>query len=113
MSDMPPPKAAQVPTPSLTEPTATAASNPSAPAVAGRYILQLGAFRQAANALWLQRTVRQRGFAAYIVPQESVGGILRMVQIGGFPDRVAAATGAASLRRQTGIVALIMKRRIR
>jgi cell division septation protein DedD len=79
--------------------------------VAGRYILQLGAFRDAANAVRLQQTVRQRGFAARIVPQESVGGILDLVQIGGFADRIAAAAGAASLRRQTGIAALIMKRR--
>jgi DedD protein len=112
VSDAPPPEAAQVHAPPSTTQAATAASNPAAPAVAGRYILQLGAFRDAANAVQLQQTVRQRGFAARIVPLESVGGILNLVQIGGFADRIAAAAGATSLRRQTGIAALIMKRRV-
>jgi cell division septation protein DedD len=110
VSDALPPKAAWVPPPSATVQAATAASTPSAPAMAGRYILQLGAFRVAANAERLQQTVRRWGFAARIVPQESVGGILDLVQIGGFADRIAAVAGATSLRRQTGIAAFIMKR---
>ncbi len=73
------------------------------------YVLQLGAFQETANAARLQAAVKKAGYTAAIVPAKSGDRSWQLVRIGGYPSREAAATAAASLQRDTGIAALIMR----
>jgi cell division septation protein DedD len=75
----------------------------------GTYLLQVGAFQDAANAARLQAELKKDGYTASIVPSDASGKILKLVQITGFVDRYAAADAAAALQRETGIGALVMK----
>jgi len=49
------------------------------------------------------------GFAASVVPFKSNGKAWQWVQVGSFVDRSSAAEAAASLRRHTGLAALVIK----
>ncbi len=73
------------------------------------YVLQLGAFQEPANAARLQAAIRQAGYPADVVPAKSGGRSWQLVRIGGYPSRESAATAAASLQRDTGVAALIIK----
>ena len=77
-----------------------------APQALGRYVLQLGAFRDAANAARLAAMLQKHAFAARVVPS---AGVLSLVQIGDYAGRGEAADAEAALRRQTGIAALILR----
>jgi len=71
--------------------------------------LQLGAFVEPRNATQMQGALKKLGYAADIVPFARNGKAMQLVQIRGFADRTAAAEAAASLRRDTGIGALVLK----
>lgn len=90
------------------EPVATAAL-PSSASNAGAYVLQLAAFRIPANATRMQTVLIKDGFTANVVPFNNNGKAWQLVQIGSFADRSSAAEAAVSLRRQTGLAALVMK----
>jgi cell division septation protein DedD len=86
---------------------------PGAPAttelVRGAYVLRFGAFAEAADAALMQAELKSHGYLADVVPTSAGGRALQVVQLGGFTDRTAAAEAATSLRRETGIGALVLK----
>jgi cell division protein FtsN len=104
-----PPQAAPQPAAPLTEapppPSPPAAKEPSP----GTYLLRFGAFAEAANAASVQAALKRHGYPADVVPAAGGGRTLAVVQLGGFTDRTAAAEAAASLQRDTGISALVIK----
>jgi cell division septation protein DedD len=111
-----PPAAQGVPPQTASQPPAPLAEappQPSPPAAKepphGAYLLRFGAFAEAANAASMQAALKSHGYLADVVPAAGGGRALAVVQLGGFTDRSAAAEAAASLQRDTGISALVIK----
>jgi DedD protein len=81
------------------------ATQPAA-ATGGRFAVQLGSFRDRANADRLVRDMKAKGFSAFIAPITSGGRELYRVRVGPSRDRPAAEALAADLRKigQTGSI---------
>jgi cell division septation protein DedD len=80
-------------------------SAPKAPAGAGNYWVQVGAFKEGRNAEGLARKLRAEGFPVQ-VSRVARDEPLHVVRVGGFPDRSRAAAAWAELqgKGQTGFV---------
>lgn len=115
-----PAAAAAAPAPTLPDAATSAApgdaaaaaptSAPAAPGHArGAYELRFGAFSEPGNAARMQAELKKHGYAADVVASSDSAKPLRLVQLGGFPDRSAAAEAAASVRRETGIDPLVIR----
>lgn len=75
-------------------------------AATGTFVVQLGSFRDRANADRLVRDMKAKGFSAFIAPITSGGRELYRVRVGPSRDRSAAEALAADLRKigQTGSI---------
>jgi cell division protein FtsN len=75
----------------------------------GRYLLQAGAFQDAANATRLVAQLKKLGCDATITPATFGTRTLLLVRIGGFGEYGAVAETASLIRKRIGIPALIVK----
>ena len=75
----------------------------------GRYLLQAGAFQDAANATRLVAQLKKLGYDATITPSTFGAKTLLLVRIGGFGEYGAVAETASAIRKRIGIPALIVK----
>jgi DedD protein len=102
---------ANAPAPVVSAPTPAAAQAPpradtSNASGSGRFVVQLGSFRDKANAERLVRDMTARGFATFIAPITTNGRELYRVRVGPTKDRASAEALAAQLKRmgQSGSV---------
>ena len=79
---------------------------PAAPRPAGRYVVQVGAFGEAKNAVALQQKLRGEGFESFI----DHGVVLHKVQIGPFETREQAVKARERLEA-AGVSAIIITSR--
>ncbi|MBK1667139.1 hypothetical protein CKO28_03650 [Rhodovibrio sodomensis] len=87
----------------VTASSVTSAIAAAAPPPAGRYSVQVGAFRHPANALKRAARLSDAGYAARIVHAQATQSRLFMVRLGAFADRPAASTFARRLAQQLDI----------
>ncbi len=90
-------------TPARSEPVRQAARAASKPKVAAAaagdgYVVQLGAFSNAANAQALQRKLQENKFRAYTELIKSSGGTRTRVRVGPYPSKDAADKARAAER---------------
>lgn len=84
------------------------AGEPAAPAAEGaqpaaRYSVQVGAFREKANALEQAARMTEAGYTPRIVHQQATQSRLFMVRLGAFPDRAKAGTFARQISDALGV----------
>jgi DedD protein len=83
----------------------TAAQEPQADEI-GRYSLQVGAFRQAANSEKVLQDLRSRGYEPYVV-EERGRSVLRTVRVGRYADRQEALRAASEFERSEGMNVIV------
>lgn len=72
----------------------------------GRYSLQIGAFKQAANSEKVIQALQSRGYEPYVI-EEKRRSLLRTVRIGRYADRTEALRAASDFRRREGMEAIV------
>lgn len=88
------------PAPSAAKP---AVSRPAA-IPSGRYTVQIGTFKVAANADSLTRRLQGNGFSAYTLDwTDASNQSWRAVRVGGYPDAAAAKRAATQLKTKMGL----------
>lgn len=93
----------RAPEPVSTEPKVS----PEPPAEgAGRYSLQIGAFRDPKNSEKVIQELQAKGYEPYVVEQKG-RSLLRIVRIGRYADRAEALRAASELRRREGLEAIV------
>ena len=100
---------AETRTPARSEPVRQAARPASKPKVAAAapgdgYVVQLGAFSNAANAQALQRKLQENRFKAYTELIKSSGGTRTRVRVGPYPSKDAADKARAQLRARKLVI---------
>jgi DedD protein len=95
--------------PARAEPVRQAARPPSKAKVAAAapgdgYVVQLGAFSNAANAQALQRKLQENKFKAYTELIKSSGGTRTRVRVGPYPSKDAADKARAQLRARKLVI---------
>jgi DedD protein len=107
------PEPVQEPGPAFEEPAPvaqpavmkTAAPEPQADEM-GRYSLQVGAFRQAANSEKVIQDLRSRGYEPYVI-EERGRSLLRTVRVGRYADRREALRAASEFERSEGMDVIV------
>jgi cell division septation protein DedD len=70
-------------------------------------VVQLGVFGQEPNAQFLAKTLRARGYNAFVERFAGVAGPSFRVRIGPLKDRAAAAALQARLKREDKLAAIV------
>lgn len=83
----------------------TAAQEPVTDEV-GRYSIQVGAFRNAANSEKVIQDLRGRGYEPYVI-EERGRSLLRTVRVGRYADRQEALRAASEFERSEGMDAIV------
>jgi DedD protein len=95
------PAPATAPTPT---PTRKSETRPAPAAPADAYVVQLGAFSNAANARALQKKLQENKFKAYTEPVKSPGGSRTRVRVGPYASREAADKARDQLRARKLVI---------
>lgn len=98
------PAAPEVTLAALGSPGATLSEAPLAPA--GRYSLQVGAYRRAENSARAVEELQSLGYDAYVV-EEGKGGALLSVRVGRYAERSEALRAALEFRQRQGREAIV------
>ncbi|HEV2845106.1 MAG TPA: SPOR domain-containing protein [Thermoanaerobaculia bacterium] len=72
----------------------------------GRYSIQVGAFRQAANSEKVIQDLRGRGYEPYVI-EERGRSLLRTVRVGRYADRREALQAASEFERSEGMDVIV------
>jgi cell division septation protein DedD len=81
---------------------------PAAPAIPGKYAVQLGAFLSEKNAGSMLRELKAKGYNADVVPMpDSQGRTWYLVRFGVFPNRTEASAVAVELQTREQLDALV------
>ena len=72
----------------------------------GRYSIQVGAFRQAANSEKVIQDLRGRGYEPYVI-EERGRSLLRTVRVGRYADRQEALRAASEFERSEGMDVIV------
>ncbi|HSG38470.1 MAG TPA: SPOR domain-containing protein [Thermoanaerobaculia bacterium] len=83
-----------------------AAAHESSSDDVGRYSIQVGAFRQAANSEKVIQDLRGRGYEPYVI-EERGRSLLRTVRVGRYADRQEALRAASEFERSEGMDVIV------
>lgn len=95
-----PPPATPAPESVSTAPADKTESKPKAPAAEGHWAVQAGSFSERSRADSVAKTLKDKGFAAFVMPVEVHGKDYFRVRVGPQATREAAENVAAKLRKQ-------------
>jgi cell division septation protein DedD len=93
------------PAPPVAQPAVMKTASPSTDGV-GRYSIQVGAFRQAANSEKVIQDLRGRGYEPYVI-EERGRSLLRTVRVGRYADRREALQAASEFERSEGMDVIV------